>query len=188
MRSTCRCTSSTATAATSTPRGESFRDFLRRQAAGAAGRAADASDWADHLTTIFPEVRLKQYLEMRGADGGPWRRICALPALWVGLLYDEAALDAAWELVKGWTADHQQLRREVPRLGLKTPFKGGSVRELARRVLAIALEGLSARARARGFGKDETCFLYPSLAIAESGLYAGGRAASSLRRPLAGER
>jgi len=151
--------------------GQSFRDFLKGKLPALPGEVAAIGDFVDHVTTVFPEVRLKRYLEMRGADGGPWRRICALPALLVGLLYDEAALAAADELSSGWTlADHQQLRREVPRLGLKTPFRGGTVRDLARRVLAIASEGLSARARARGFGKDETCFLDPLLEIAESGV------------------
>src|SRR5262245_13717575 len=144
--------------------GQSFRDFLKGRLPALPGEVATIGDFVDHVSTVFPEVRLKRYLEMRGGDGGPWRRICALPALWVGLLYDEGALAAAEELSSGWTlADHQQLRREVPRLGLKTPFKGGTVRDLARRVLTIAVDGLSARARATGYGKDETCFLDPLL-------------------------
>ena len=98
MRLMCRCISSTATVATSTRSGQSFRDFLRGELPALPGEQPTLSDWADHLTTIFPEVRLKKFLEMRGADGGPWRRICALPAFWVGLLYDGASLDAAWEL------------------------------------------------------------------------------------------
>jgi glutamate--cysteine ligase len=151
--------------------GQSFRDFLKGELPALPGEIATIGDFVDHVSIVFPEVRLKRYLEMRGADGGPWKRICALPALWVGLLYDEGALAAAEELSAGWTlADHQQLRREVPRLGLKTPFKEGTVRDLARRVLTIAVDGLSARARARGYGKDETCFLDPLLEIAESGV------------------
>ena len=115
-------------------------------------------------------MRLKKYLEMRGADAGPWGRLCALPALWVGLLYDGTALDAAWDLVKGWTQeDRATLRRDVPRLGLATPFQGGTVQDVARRVVDIAREGLRSRARTAGMGDDETHFIEPLVAIAESG-------------------
>ena len=151
--------------------GQSFRDFLKGRLPALPGEIPTTGDFADHVTTVFPEVRLKRYLEMRGADGGPWKRLCALPALWVGLLYDEGALAAADELTRGWTLeDHQHLRREVPRLGLKTPFRGGTVQDLARRVLSLSLEGLTVRARATGYGKDETCFLDPLVEIAESGV------------------
>jgi glutamate--cysteine ligase len=151
--------------------GQSFRDFLKGRLPALPGEIPTTGDFADHVTTVFPEVRLKRYLEMRGADGGPWKRLCALPALWVGLLYDEGALAAADDLTRGWTLeDHQHLRREVPRLGLKTPFRGGTVLDLARRVLGISLEGLTARARATGYGKDETCFLDTLMEIAESGV------------------
>jgi glutamate--cysteine ligase len=151
--------------------GQSFRDFLKGRLPALPGEIPTTGDFADHVTTVFPEVRLKRYLEMRGADGGPWKRLCALPALWVGLLYDEGALAAADELTRGWTLeDHQHLRREVPRLGLKTPFRGGTVQDLARRVLSLSLEGLTVRARATGYGKDETCFLDPLMEIAESGV------------------
>jgi glutamate--cysteine ligase len=151
--------------------GQSFRDFLKGRLPALSGEIPTTGDFADHVTTVFPEVRLKRYLEMRGADGGPWKRLCALPALWVGLLYDEGALAAADELTRGWTLeDHQHLRREVPRLGLKTPFRGGTVQDLARRVLSLSLEGLTVRARATGYGKDETCFLDPLMEIAESGV------------------
>jgi glutamate--cysteine ligase len=116
-------------------------------------------DWADHVTTAFPEVRLKSYLEMRGADGGPWRRLCALPALWVGLLYDGTALDAAADLIADWTAqEHEAMRRDVPRLGLDTPLRSRTFRDLALEVLEIAREGLHRRARRDACGEDETHF------------------------------
>jgi glutamate--cysteine ligase len=117
-------------------------------------------DWGDHLTTLFPEARLKKYLEMRGADGGPWRRLTTLPAVWVGLLYDQTALDAAWDLVKDWTtAERQALRDGVPRLALKTPFRKTTVLEIAREVMKISRAGLRARAKLDGMGSDETNFL-----------------------------
>ncbi len=103
MRSMCRCTSSTATGKYIDAAGLSFRDFLKGELSVLPGELPTIDDWNDHLSTAFPEVRLKTFLEMRGADGGPWNRICALPALWVGLLYDDGALDAAWDLVKGWS-------------------------------------------------------------------------------------
>ncbi|MBI5163420.1 MAG: glutamate--cysteine ligase, partial [Magnetospirillum sp.] len=120
--------------------------------------------------TAVPEVRLKQYLEMRGADGGPWRRLCALPALWVGLLYDSRALDGAWQLVKAWSAEErEQLRRDVPRLGLNATIAGRSVREVASEVLGLAADGLKRRGRLNDSGRDETIFLDTLRAIAESG-------------------
>jgi len=126
---------------------------------------------ATGLSTLFPEVRLKQFLEMRGADGGPWRRICALPAWWVGLLYDDAALEAAWSLVKSWTAEErQQLRDTVPRTGLSTPFRKTSVHEIARQVTKISRDGLSARARLNDGGFDETQYLEPVEETVASGL------------------
>jgi glutamate--cysteine ligase len=105
--------------------GQSFRDFLKGQLPGLPGAVPTISDWSDHLTTVFPEIRIKRYIEMRGADGGPWRNICALPAFWTGLLYDRQSLRAAWDLVADWSADErEQLRIEAPRLGLATPFRG----------------------------------------------------------------
>lgn len=150
--------------------GQSFRDFLNGKLPALPGEQPLMTDWSDHLTTLFPEVRLKKYLEMRGADGGPWRRLCALPALWVGLLYDGAALDAAWDLVKGWTTEERAgLRREVPRHGLRAPFRDGTVRDVALEVLEIARAGLTARARNDNWGDDESHFLDTLQAIAESG-------------------
>jgi glutamate--cysteine ligase len=151
--------------------GLSFRDFLRGQLAVLPGETPTLEDWADHLSTAFPEVRLKQFLEMRGADGGPWGRICALPALWVGLLYDADALDAAWQLVRGWTlAERQALRDAVPRLGLDAPLPGGgTLRDIAGEVLDIAGRGLSARRRLNGAGDDESGFLDPLREVVRSG-------------------
>jgi len=141
--------------------GQSFRDFLRGKLPALPGELPRMSDWADHLSTAFPEVRMKSFLEMRGADGGPWSRICALPALWVGLLYDDGALDAAWDLVRGWSMDAREtLRAEVPRLGLDAPVDGGgTLRALAPRVLDIARAGLTARARLNSIGDNETGYL-----------------------------
>ena len=152
--------------------GLSFRDFLDGKLAVLPGEKPKLGDWKDHLSTAFPEVRLKGYLEMRGADGGRWDRICALPAFWVGLLYDDVAMDAAWELVKHWTpADHERLRAEVPRLALQAASpNGGSLQDLAKQVLAIADAGLARRARLNRIGDTEQGFLGPLREIAESGL------------------
>jgi glutamate--cysteine ligase len=135
------------------------------------GEKPSRSDWNDHLSTAFPEVRLKSFLEMRGADGGPWNRICALPAFWVGLLYDDQALDAAWDEVKHWTVeDHHRIREQVPTLALNTQGpRGRSFRELAARVLDIAHSGLSARQRLNAAGDDETGYLDPLREIVSSG-------------------
>jgi len=143
--------------------GLSFRDFLDGRLSVLPGEKPRLSDWADHLSTAFPEVRLKSFLEMRGADGGPWNKICALPALWVGLLYDHAALTAAWDLVKHWTMEEREaLRSAVPRQGLAAPIPGGgTLADLAPRVLDIAAAGLRARARLNGAGDDERGFLDP---------------------------
>ncbi|HEY6868479.1 MAG TPA: glutamate--cysteine ligase [Novosphingobium sp.] len=151
--------------------GQSFRDFLAGKLPALPGELPTESDWTDHLSTAFPEVRLKSFLEMRGADGGPWGRICALPAFWVGLLYDQAALDAAWDLVKGWDmAGREALRAAVPKLGLDAPLPaGGTLRDIAGEVLAIARAGLRARARLNGAGDDETGFLAPLDEIVATG-------------------
>ena len=123
------------------------------------------------MTTAFPEVRLKNYLEMRGADGGPWNRLCALPAFWVGLLYDETALDAAWDLVKDFTLEERDaLRDGVPRTALKLPFRGGTVRDLALEALKISAHGLQRRARRNRNGADESIFLEPLIEFAQAGI------------------
>ncbi|MBX6425735.1 MAG: glutamate--cysteine ligase [Variibacter sp.] len=151
--------------------GESFRDLLAGKLAARPGERATLSDWANHLTTIFPEVRLKRYMEMRGADSAPSRRLAALPALWVGLLYDDQSLDAAWDMVKGWSAaERQKLRDDVPRLALRAEIRGRTVRELARECLALARAGLRRRARRDREGDDETIYLEPLEAIVESGV------------------
>ena len=141
--------------------GLSFRDFLDGRLSVLPGERPTQSDWWDHLSTAFPEVRLKSFLEMRGADGGPWNRICALPAFWVGLLYDQGALDAAWDLVKHWTMEEREaLRNAAPRLALDAPVPGGhTLRDIGREALAIAHKGLAARARLNSSGDNETGFL-----------------------------
>ena len=122
--------------------GQSFRDFLDGKLPVLPGERPVLSDWEDHLSTLFPEVRLKTFLEMRGADSGPWNTLCALPAFWVGLLYDSTALDAAWDLVKDWTAEERNaLRLGAARSGLKTPFRSGTLQDVAREVLAIRSHG-----------------------------------------------
>jgi glutamate--cysteine ligase len=150
--------------------GKSFRDFLAGRIPELKGITPMLSDWADHLTTIFPEVRLKSYLEVRGADGGTWRRICGLPALWAGLFYNATALDAAWDLVKDWTAEERQAMRDaVPRLAFKTPFRDTTVHELARRMLEIATQGLRARAALDNDGGSEEGFLQPLQELVDRG-------------------
>ena len=150
--------------------GLSFRDLLAGKLSALPGERATLSDWANHLSTIFPEVRLKRYLEMRGEDVGPPPMVAALSALFAGLLYDQTALDGAWELTKSWTADDRQaLRDAVPRQGLAAPIAGRTVREVARDMLALASEGLARRARLDVEGRDETRFLEPLTAIVERG-------------------
>ncbi len=143
--------------------GQSFRDFMDGKLPALPGERPHMSDWIDHLSTAFPEVRLKSFLEMRGADGGPWSRICALPALWVGLLYDQGALDAAWDLVKGWDMEGREaLRNSVPKLGLNAPLPGGgTLRDIAGEVLNIARSGLIARNRLNSSGDSEAGYLQP---------------------------
>ena len=149
--------------------GRSFRDFLAGRLPELPGMVPTMKDWADHLTTAFPEVRLKQYLEMRGADGGPWNRLCALPALWVGLLYDDDALAAAWDLVKDFDMEERHaLRDGVPKHALKLPFRGATVRELALETLKIAGHGLKRRARLNRDGADEAMFLEPLVEFAQA--------------------
>src|SRR3954469_19104826 len=151
--------------------GLSFRDFLRGELSALPGEKPLLSDWVDHLSTAFPEVRLKSFLEMRGADGGPWSKICALPALWVGLLYDQNALDAAWDEVKHWSLEERQrLRDEVPKLGLgATTPTGEPLRDFAVRILAIAEAGLVARRRLNSAGDSESGYLDPLREIVARG-------------------
>lgn len=149
--------------------GKSFRDFLTGKLSELPGVRPTLKDWADHMTTAFPEVRLKKYLEMRGADGGPWNRLCALPAFWVGLLYDPTALDAAWDLVKDFTLEERHaLRDGVPKYALKLPFRGASVRELALEALKIAGHGLARRNRVNSTGATEAVFLEPLIEFAQA--------------------
>ncbi|MGW9329448.1 glutamate--cysteine ligase [Bosea sp. NPDC055594] len=150
--------------------GASFRDLLAGRLAQLPGERATMSDWANHLSTLFPEARLKRYIEMRGADAGPVEMLNALPAFWVGLLYDEASLAAAWDLVRGWNAEERQrLRDDVPKAGLNARIGGRPLRELAREVVELARAGLARRARLDAQGRDETSYLEPVMAIAESG-------------------
>ena len=152
--------------------GESFRAFLDGKLPQLPGEKPTVADWTDHLSTAFPEVRLKSFLEMRGADGGRWGRICALPALWVGLLYDQGALDAAWDLVKGWTIEEREaLRAAAPAQALEAPVPGGgTMRDLAARVLDIASAGLSARACLDDGGTNEVGFLDPLREVVATGI------------------
>jgi len=156
--------------------GASFRDFLSGRLAEKLGRPElrgiepTIDDWADHITTIFPEVRMKRYLEMRGADAGLTAEIAALPALWVGLLYDQTALDAAWDVVKGWTADERDsLRNGVPKSGLATSFRRMKLLDIAREVVAISSEGLKSRAIRNGKGDDERIHLRAAENVVQSG-------------------
>ncbi|EYD72011.1 glutamate--cysteine ligase [Limimaricola hongkongensis] len=142
--------------------GQSFRDFLKGELPALPGEKPTLSDWADHLTTVFPEARVKKFIEMRGADGGPWRRLCALPAFWVGLTYDQGALDAAWDMVKGWDAETREaLRVAAAEQGLQGRVGDISMHDLAREAVGIAEAGLKARARPGNGGlvPDETHFL-----------------------------
>jgi glutamate--cysteine ligase len=152
--------------------GKSFRDFLDGRLDILPGEKPRLSDWVDHLSTAFPEVRLKSFLEMRGADGGRWGRICALPALWVGLLYADGALDAAWDRVKHWTIEEREaLRHAVPRQALEAPVPGGgTMRDLAGQVLDIATAGLTQRAALNGAGDNEGGYLDPLREVVASGM------------------
>src|SRR5580658_3462705 len=150
--------------------GRSFRDLMAGKLAELPGERATVSDWANHVSTIFPEVRLKRYLEMRGSDGGPWRELPSLSAYWVGLLYDEDCLEACWDMVKAWTAEERQkLRDDVPRLAFKAAIRGRDVLSLARGTLALARSGLARRKRLDPYGADETRYLRPLEEYAERG-------------------
>jgi glutamate--cysteine ligase len=151
--------------------GKSFRKFFDGKLDELPDERPTVSDWANHVSTIFPEVRLKRYLEMRGADGGPWRRLPSLTAYWVGLLYDEDALEAAWQMVKDWTAaERQTLRDEVPRRGFKAAIRDTNVFTLAQETLRLARRGLERRARLDRNGRDETRYLRPLEEIIARGI------------------
>lgn len=142
--------------------GKSFRDFFAGKLDIMPGEKPTLSDWANHLSTIFPEVRLKRYLEMRGADGGPWRRLPSLSAYWVGIFYDDDALDACWQMVKDWTAaERQKLRDDVPKLGFRAEIRGRNVLTLAQETLRVSAKGLARRKRLDRNGRDETRYLRP---------------------------
>ncbi|MEL7232372.1 MAG: glutamate-cysteine ligase family protein, partial [Pseudomonadota bacterium] len=151
--------------------GLSFRDFMAGELPILPGELPAMDDFEDHLSTIFPEVRLKRFLEMRGSDSGPWSSLCAFSSFWTGLLYCSDCLDAAWERVKGWSASEREAMRQGARvLGLKTPIPGGkTLQDLAKEMLAQSRKGLSNRAKLSVSGDDETGFLNGLQQIAESG-------------------
>ena len=168
--------------------GESFRAFLEGKLPQMPGETPRLTDWTDHLSTAFPEVRLKSFLEMRGADGGRWGRICGLPALWVGLLYDQQALDAAWDLVKHWSIEERQkLRHDVPKMALDavTP-DGQSMRDFAGGVLDIAADGLTRRARLNSAGDNEGGFLDPLRDVVATGMTPADRLLSKYHNEWGG--
>jgi glutamate--cysteine ligase len=168
--------------------GASFRDFLAGKLGALPGVLPTLDDWADHLTTLFPDVRLKRFLEMRGADAGNFSQLCALPALWVGLLYDSEALDQASALVADWNlSELQALRDQVPRLGLATPFHRRRLLDVAREVVTIALGGLRRRARLDRNGEDERKALEPLLEIVEAGRSPADRLLAKYRGPWRGD-
>ena len=167
--------------------GSSFRDFFEGKNPALPGERPTLSDWANHLSTIFPEVRLKRYLEMRGSDSGPWRRLPAVSAFWVGLFYDQACLDAAWDIVKAWTAEERQaLRDAVPRLAFAATIRGRDVRSLARETLALARAGLARRKNFDPYGADETRYLAPLEEMVERGETAAEELLRKYHGPWAG--
>jgi glutamate--cysteine ligase len=169
--------------------GERFGDFLDGKLPQLPGEKPTITDWTDHLSTAFPEVRLKSFLEMRGADGGRWSRICGLPAFWVGLLYDAQALDAAWDLVKHWSIDgREKLRHDVPRLALEavTP-DGETMRDFARRMLNVSADGLTRRARLNSAGDNEGGFLDPLRDVVAMGMTPADRLLQKYEQEWGGE-
>ena len=168
--------------------GRSFRDFMEGKLPELPGECPSMKDWGDHCTTIFPEVRLKQFLEMRGADSGPLSRISGLQALWAGIFYDQAALTAAWDLCKHWTAEeHNALRGDAARLGLKATVAGRSLRDVAVDMVAIAGEGLKARARLNDAGEDERVYLAELADIADNRITPAERLLELYHGPWAGD-
>ncbi|MDQ7019742.1 MAG: glutamate--cysteine ligase [Robiginitomaculum sp.] len=151
--------------------GKSFRDFMAGKLDILPGEKPTLKDWEDHISTLFPEVRLKTFLEMRGADGGPWSRLCALSAFWTGIFYDDQALDEAWALVKDWNAyEREGLRRTAPTLGLNAPFRETTMQKIAQNVLEISHGGLKRRCRCNHYGENESLFLRGMEDIARSGI------------------
>ena len=150
--------------------GASFQDFMNGKLDVVPGMRATMRDWDDQLTMPFPEVRLKSFIEMRGADGGPWSKLCALPAFWVGLMYDQSVLDACWDLIKGWSIeDMQQARYNVPKFALDTPFRGGKLQDIACEVLDMSYAGLKARGKSGRIDADEASYLDTLRASAAAG-------------------
>ena len=151
--------------------GESFRDFMEGKLTALPGELPGIDDWEDHLTTAFPEVRLKKFIEMRGADGGQTKNLCALPAFWVGLMYDDEALANAMSLISDWSySEVASLRNQVPITALKTPFRDGNIQDLAQDIVKISRDGLIRRANLDEKGRDESHFLNPLISIIESGV------------------
>jgi glutamate--cysteine ligase len=168
--------------------GCSFSDFMEGRLEEVPGERATLKDWVDHTSTIFPEVRLKQYLEMRGADAGPWSRLCGLPALWAGILYDPDSQAAAWDLCRRWTApERSALRRDVARLGLKAEVAGRSVQHVAKDMLALARQGLKRRNRLSAGMVDETNYLGELEDIADTGVTAAERLLELYHGPWRGD-
>lgn len=168
--------------------GASFRDFLAGKLAALPGVKPTLGDWSDHLTTLFPEVRLKKFIEMRGADAGPFDLLLALPALWAGLLYDKTSLDAAADLIADWTAEERQaMRDQVPRLGLANPFRDRTVRHLAREIVTFAEQGLKRRARLNPGGEDESKALKALREVIDEGRSPADRLLADYRGPWNGD-
>ncbi len=168
--------------------GQSFRDYLKGKLPALPGQIPTVADWMDHMSTAFPEARVKNYIELRGADAGPLDQLVALPAFWVGLLYDQNSLDAAWDLAKGWSAaERDQLRADVPTQGLKAKIQGRTVQDLARELLELARAGLARRAFKDASGHDESRHLDPLQEIAASGITQAERMLALYRGPWAGD-
>jgi glutamate--cysteine ligase len=168
--------------------GKDFRKFLSGDLDVVPGQVATMQDFEDHLSTIFPEVRLKKFLEMRGCDTGHWDELCAMPAFWTGLLYDDTALDAAWDMVKDWTEEERQtLRDTVPTFGLQTPFRNGTINDLAKQALDISRAGLNARGKMNAHGENETVFLQDLDAKVASKQSSADRLITKFNREWAGD-
>jgi glutamate--cysteine ligase len=167
--------------------GLSFRDLLAGKLPGHHNLRATLSDWVNHVSTIFPEVRLKRFLEMRGSDAGPWRRLPAHPAFWVGILYDDASLDAAWDICKDWSAaERQKLRDDVPRLGFKATIRNRTMLDLAKECMALADAGLKRRGNKDSEGRDETRYLGPLQEFVDAGITPAEELLEKYHGPWAG--